>query len=219
MIRQDLLDFQYYLNNLSMFMRESYGIQEHLFIYYKLLDEVNNEFNKFFNSLNIKEFEPILGQDNSILDKIGAIFNCYRSFTINYIDEHNTTQTEYITLTDEEFIVYIKCQIVKQNFQGTNEELLNLYSTDENNLFSTGLILYYHINQDVSGDYARATIYFENASNFSQSIQHLFLGGYLTIESMGINYTRSLSQSSDAGRYAEIGDSGTIYEYDGGRYI
>ena len=210
MIREDLLQFKYYLDRLSMFMRESYGIQEHVEIFYQQLKRVNKEFDYLFDQLDIfnvqnKELPP--DYISNLIDKIGAIFGCYRKFTI-YLDG----QYEELELDDKDFIIYIECQIVKQNFKGTREELSKIYKTYEEGEVTKGslldLIMVYVLYQVPTGNppilnSIQCNIYWSNYSQYSENLLKLFLGGYLTIESMGILYNRLNQNINDLMIYAD----------------
>ena len=52
MIREDLLEFQYYLERLSKFMQESYGITGQVETFFQLLAEVNRYYDEFFAEMD-----------------------------------------------------------------------------------------------------------------------------------------------------------------------
>lgn len=199
MIREDLLEFKYYLDRLSMFMKQSYGINEHIEIFYQQLYQVNKCYDELIATLQIFNRNPDDEILSDTLDNLGNIFGCYRKFTINYIDSNNNPVYKEINLEDDnDFLVYIKCQIIKQNFDGTFGQLQTLYSTENQN----GLVplkLTYVISRANSLD---CDIYFDNNGNFSQDIKDLFLAGYLSIESMGIKYTRHLENTGGIAMFA-----------------
>ena len=204
MIRKDLLDFQTYLNRLSLFMRQSSGIKEHIEIFYRQLYQVNKCFDELMEYLNI--FNSNTKISTNVLDNIGSIFGCYRKFTVTY----DNTYKE-VDLNDDDFIVYIKCQIVRQNFKGTNEDLEKLYSLNSDKSITPLSLIY--IMRENSLD---CSIYFSNYNAFSDDIQTLFLAGYLTIESMGINYYRNLSNVTNIAMFAsdDLGsDAPNFYKF------
>jgi hypothetical protein len=209
MIRKDLLDFQYYLNRLSMFMKESYGITEQVEIFYQQLKRVNEEYDYFFDQLdifNVQNKELPSNYVSSLIDKVAAIFGCYRHFTINL----EGTDID-INLTNEDFITYIKCQIVKQNFDGTREQLKRIYTTIEEKETiksedSLDLILVYMLNPTPENT-LQCTIYWVNFTDYSENLQKLFLAGYLTIESMGVLYNRLLQNIDTLSVFADVGET------------
>lgn len=204
MIRKDLLEFKYYLDRLSMFMNESYGIQEQVEIFYQQLKTIDENFDYLLEKLdifNISEEEYKEDLPSEILDKIGAIFGCYRKFTILLNGDY-----EEIELNDEDFLIYIKCQIVKQNFQGTREELTGIYTTYEDTKLTENaildLIFVYVLHQVPEGNppilnSVQCNIYWTNYTQYSENLRKLFLAGYLTIESVGILYNRLLRNVDD----------------------
>lgn len=210
MIRKDLLEFKYYLDRLSMFMKESYGIQEQVEIFYQQLKQANEQFEYLFDQLDIFNVQDENIPENyvsALIDKIGVIFGCYRKFTIFL-----NNQYEEINLNDEDFIIYIKCQIVKQNFQGTREQLSAIYTTYEDGQVTKNklldLIMVYVLYQVPTGsppvlNSVQCNIYWCNYSQYSENLLKLFLAGYLTIESMGILYNRLAQNINDLLIYAD----------------
>lgn len=194
MIREDLLDLQYYLNRLSKFMQESYGINDQVETYQSLLVQVNSYYDEFFNQLNfMKGYTP----QGEILDYIGAIFGCRRNFTIPIYDytQDPPVIDHYvnINLNDKDYITFIKTQVVKQNFDGRRDTLRKLYATYINGKLTTDhlLDLQFIYFRKYDDDSATCRIYW-NIDNPSENLKNLFENGYLTIESMGIRYTRTI---------------------------
>ncbi len=225
MIREDLLEFQYYLNRLSMFMKESYGMQEQFEIFYQQLLQVNNEFDYLFDQLDIfnKQGKELPSTwVSKLIDKIGAIFGCYRKFTIFINNEY-----EELNLEDDEFIIYIKCQIVKQNFQGSREELSTIYSTFDDGKVTKGLLdllmvyVLYQTQSPLLLNSVQCNIYWSNYSQYSENLRKLFLAGYLTIESMGILYNRITQNIDGLGIFSSIVtlSDGDYYTMDTTYYI
>ena len=208
MIRKDLLEFQYYLNRLSMFMKESYGMQEQFEIFYQQLLQVNNQFVYLFDQLDIfntQDKELLDTWVSKLIDKIGAIFGCYRKFTIIINEKY-----EELNLDDYDFIIYIKCQIIKQNFKGTREELSYIYSTFDDGKVTKGLLdlvmvyVLYQTQVPLLLNSVQCNIYWSNYSQYSDNLRKLFLAGYLTIESMGILYNRITQNIDGLGIFASI---------------
>lgn len=202
MIREDLLEFQYYLDRLSKFMQESYGICGQVETFWSLLKQVNDYYDEFFKKLNFFSEDP----EGDMLDKIGAIFGCRRNFTIpiyNASDPFIIDNYAQINLDDGDFLTYIKTQVIKQNFDGTRETLQKLYSTYVNGQIQKGMIdlrfLYMTENQE---DGAVCTIRWDT-ENPSENLRLLFENGYLTIESLGVLYNRSIVNFNRIASYAK----------------
>ena len=171
---------------------------------------------------------------NDFLDKVGAIFNCPRSMMIrcsavtyetHVIDNYDfsyykynienpmsmsdiSSGTKYITLNNHDYLTYIKMQIKKSFFNGTREELANIYygelkanetSSSSGEYLQFYYITMYNIDEIIDESPAYVQIYWSNAqiseeeeSPFSSTLRYMFLNGLLTIESVGINYSRSI---------------------------
>lgn len=213
MIKEDLLDFKYYLDRLSKFMQESYGINEQVKIFWSLLKQVNDCYDEFFKEVDF--YHHNFESGNGLLDKIGNIFGCQRCFTIPVFDS-NEAVASYIKvdLTDEEYLLYIKTQVIKQNFTGDRKTLQELYSTYINGRIQQGLIdlrfLYITIDDEVNG--ATCNIYWD-IDNPSDNLKNLFLNGYLTIESMGIRYRRIVLNFNQLAYYYEDGEIPSNFNY------
>lgn len=211
MIREDLTEFRYYLEALSKFMQESYGISEQVKTFWSLLKQVDDYYDEYLRELDFFEVNRKPGEtswnvEGETLDKIGAIFGCQRKFTIPVYDTanmFNIVDYAQIDMNDDEFLVYIKTQVIKQNFDGTRETLQRLYSTFVDGKIQEGLIpqrfLY---TTEYAPDGAICTIRWDEESP-SQTLAKLFDNGYLTIESMGIRYRRQITNFNDLAYYAK----------------
>lgn len=212
MIKELLLDFQYYLNRLSKFMQESYGINEQVRTFHSLLKQVDNYYNQFLNQLDIMNTIP----EGEMLDKIGAIFGCYRNFTIPIYDPVNIYEiVDYgkINLNNKDFLTYIKTQIIKQNFDGTREELQKLYSTWKSNYIQKGIVdLVFLYTTEVSQNGAICTIRWDT-QNPSVNMRLLFENGYLTIESVGVLYKRQITNFNNLAYYYLDNETPTPQNY------
>lgn len=192
MIREDLLEFQYYIDRLSKFMQESYGIDEQIRTYHSLLTQIDTFYNKFLNEVRI--FDNAYPDYNEVLNNLGKIFNCQRNFTIPVYGNINqpfvVTGYEKVELNNDEYLIYIKTQIIKQNFDGRRSTLRQLYTTFDNNKLIPGILdlIFLYTTTD-SGSFCEIRWNIENPSS---NLRKLFENGYLTIESMGIQYRRSI---------------------------
>lgn len=209
MIREDLLEFQYYLDRLSKFMQESHGVSGQAQTFWSLLKQVNDYYDEFFDNLDVFNVNGSESHEDPIgkmLDDIGAIFGCRREFTIPIYNLSNPLQIDsyaQISLNDEDFLIYIKTQIIKQSFDGTRENLQKLYSTYVNGKEQKGLIdlrFLYTTEDDEPG--AICSIRWDK-ENPSEGLKLLFENGYLTIESVGILYRRSISNFNYLAYYAK----------------
>lgn len=201
MIRKDLLDLEYYLNRLSKFMKESYGINEQVETFYSLLAQVNSYYDDFYNQLN---FMKTSNPEGALLDLIGAIFGCRRNFNIPIYDpDHPLTIIGYteVNLNDSEFLTYIKTQLIKQNFDGRRETLQKLYATYIDGQLSTDHLLDLIFIYLPDGDSGNCKILWNTNESPLGNLGKLFINGYLTIESLGINYTREITNVENLAYY------------------
>ena len=209
MIKQSILvdklkSFDYYKNKLPLYLQNSYGFQEHFKIWYDFLvgniSSTNNisgivgTSDTLLNLMNIfdsdylnyvasmedsgaTEDEPY-GTNSDILDKIGALLGVTRNFkvTINNVEEE-------LSLNNEDFLILIKTQIIKNYCEGTLEQINAYYKSIKLQLYA--------INSSTPGQAILYLIVSKNDSRFSYSpnIKKMFEAGLLKIESMGIIYS------------------------------
>lgn len=200
-ISAELLTDTYYLNRMSIFLKESYGIKDRIAALCKIFKRIDYIYDKIINQLNV--FDDAYKKDfvdeedhttNNYLDSIGKIFGIVRSFTINYGSNNNPTSNndldgtkKYITLTNKEFLIYLKLQIIKQHFSGTREEIAMLYGEEQAlNALSELNLIYITREENYHGE---VNLYWQNANGFSTDFKYMFLNGLLSIESMGITYS------------------------------
>lgn len=219
---EKLLTPEYYHSRMSLFMRNSYGMIDRCDTYVKILQNLNqvgvdllNRFNVFLNEdyfaiNNINEDDI----DDTTLDIIASIFCLNRKMKITYVDKDgilnnkikNKKYTEEITLSNRDLLAYIQLTIVKNNFQGTNEELYNLYNNQDNNFLvhNLGIIYTWCNSMEGSSNPLECLVYFKNAKEYLQNrpnIVKMFYAGLLTVESLGIVYNKSCITNIFAARF------------------
>ena len=205
--------FDYYKEKLPLYLQNSYGFLEHFRIWYELLKSdkpetsVVNVGNLILYLMNIfdKDFlETIAGLEGSgagegdygdtsdILDKLGDLFGVSRTFTCTYVDEHSQTVTEQLNLNNENFLILIKCQIIKNYCEGTYKQISDYYRAAGLNVF---MFTY-------ATDPATCYLYLVEileSDNYSEDVRTMFLAGMLRIESMGITYVNILTNPTVTG--------------------
>lgn len=190
-----LKDFDYYKNKLPLYLQNSEGFLEHFRIWHELLTEgVIKNSDILLNLLLIfdnnyldylESIDPEMDKESyhcDILDKLGSIFGVTREFKVTY-EELGIPVTEQLLLDNEEFLILIKAQIIRNYCEGTRQQMSEYYK-------SVGLQLY--IQTDDS-EQATANLYLtetpgETSYSYSENIRKMFLGGMLRIESVGIKY-------------------------------
>lgn len=209
MLKERLLNNKFYLDHLSLFMKDSYGIIDRLNTYVAILNNVNDIADDIMSRFDIYNvmFEGDYferneidkdGTDDRWLEIIGSIFNIERVMNVTYLD--NDTQeyvTETLTLTNLELYLYIKVMISKINYQGTTEELIELYGNpfDEETYPDTSL-KYLKIKYYWDTNSAVCNVYLPVGNNYSNNLIKLFLADKLIIESLGIQYNKQLVDGS-----------------------
>lgn len=208
MINKNLLNFDFYKNSISLFLKQSYGILNRAQNLFEILMNVNGCCDDIFDRLNIFYYESESenyitkyttnnGNDETCvwLDLIGSYLGISRTLIVKNFKNQN----EKITLNDKEFLTFIEAVIEKYSFDGTLENIWNVYnarSITENpynidslkrTSFLSELNIVYttpkqYNNVDVS---ATCNVYLTGASH---NLSLLFYNGYLTAQCVGIKY-------------------------------
>lgn len=202
LIPETLCDFTYYKRKLPLYLRNSNSFQEHFKIWYDLLVSEdrkgivgNGEI--LINLLNIfaddyltyleeKEGSSPESTESDILDKIGNLFGISRYNLVTYYDEEIVAHTEEITLTNENFLIYIKAKIIQNYCNGSREQIQMFYDSLGLN---RGLTI--NMQSNPTGEDATVNVYLiyeERESETLSDFDKMFLAGLLNINSMGINY-------------------------------
>ena len=194
-IPQKLQEFEYYKKKIPLYLQNSEGFQEHFRIWYDLLvDGVVKNSDILLNMLlifdsNYLSYLNTIDEDIQsdgyvcdILDKLGSIFGVNRYFKVTY-EEAGQPITEQLQLNNEEFLILIKAQIIKNYCEGTRQQIEEYYK-------SVGLQIY--LQTDNTSE-ATANLYLTvgtggSSYDYSENIRKMFLGGMLRIDSVGIKY-------------------------------
>lgn len=188
MLDQNLLDFKYYTNSLSMFLKRSFGMLEHFKLYYDILKEIDDEETKIFDSLDIFNENYDLDLATDILDKIGSMLNVKRKFQVTISDVVHD-----LTLTNEELLLLIKAQIIKNHYNGTYLQYKSLYE-----LANIPVIIYTATNASAT---VNCYLNYNTDVTITDNIKYMFQAGMLSIESMGIAYTYSIADINLFGQF------------------
>lgn len=240
-----LLTPEYYHSRMSLFMRNSYGMIDRCNTYVGILKNLyetgSNLLNRFNVFLNEDYFTINNVDENStedeMLDVIASIFCINRKIKIKYVDADGILNdkvvdkeyTEEIVLTNRDLLAYIQVIIIKNNFQGTNEELQYLYNGTKTHYLVQNLGLIYTWCNSTMGSTQplECLIYFKNVNDYlttRPNIVKMFYAGLLTIESLGITYNKSCITNIFAGQFDNQflpeGKTGWVngYYHNGGFY-
>lgn len=117
------------------------------------------------------------GTKADILDKIGALFGLKRSFSISI----NGADIQ-VNLNNKDFLMLIKCTIIRNWFDGSYKELYNFY-------YLTGLNVFILTDHEHPATCKMIMLNVADSTlDISLDLQNLFLAGLLTVESAGIEY-------------------------------
>ena len=213
MIKPEILNYEYYISKLSMFMRDSYGIKEQLAIFVDWLKSIDNFSEVIANTIDIwnEEYASEMekydkkGEQFKPLDYIANIVGCSRVNKIYVSKDLDGTQYDppiekILTLNNSELLDLIKIKIVQNNYTGSKKELRDLYQNKLDYKLIIGL------TSDTSGaSYQSATclVYLDDNKTtdehepISDNIKYLFKYSDLFIKSLGIDYQMALVTDLD----------------------
>lgn len=174
-----LQDFSYFQHKLPLYLQKSYGYIEHFRLWFNILTDLVNNADDIYDALDVFNENYVthinsMGSttENAILDMIGELYGISRFVYV-------ASQSE--TLTNEQFIYYIRMTIAKQFCDGSAESLLQSYER-------AGLKVFM-INKGP----AQCGIVLNNATEeYDEVIQGMFTMGLLTVQSAGIRYYYSV---------------------------
>lgn len=137
--------------------------------------------------MELKSLYESLSDTSEILDMLGSIFGLRRNLTVTYLD-NGVSVTEELNLDDNDFLTYIKCQIIKNNFDGSYKQFKAYYELAG---LTIGVMTKNTVSQSIPA--AHADLYLINIAGSSRQIsselRKLFLSGNLTLSSAGIEYS------------------------------
>ncbi len=174
MIDNRLKEKQYYLDKLSLFLRNSYGVEEQVTLLWKTLVDIDSTIDDFFEAFKMLKPEGI----DDLLDKIAEIVGCKRNLDVSY----GSPLTSYtLSLSNEELIRSIKTRIIQNNYDGSFENFKKNYESIGLNVLAT--------DGGVSGTSIQIL---NNDEKLTDNDKHMFLSGNYSIRSLGITYSFSM---------------------------
>jgi hypothetical protein len=186
MLNEKLLSKQYYLDKLSLFIRNSYGVEEQVGIFWDLLTDINTSIRDLFDVLAfIKEEDA-----DHTLDSLAEIVGCRRNLDVEFTYLGNPIK-KTINLTNRELIRFIKTRIIRNNYSGNQIDFrdnyinigLNVLSIDISPGFVQQVL---DVKEDLNTD----------ELNVSSNDKYMFLSGNYAIRSLGIVYEFALGELS-----------------------
>ena len=200
-----LLDFEYYYNKLPLYLQESEGFKEHFRYWIELLQSINLTGNKIQSMLNIFDIDedvPYLERNtgcSDFLNKLGMLYGVSRVMTIN---------NDEVTLTDKLMLFVIKCQIIKNFFNGTYSQINKLY------IDAKLPIVYYTLqSMEVEVIFCAAELT-DYESEEIDILYELFDNQFLIVKSMGIQYITDKLDLNEILYFGSENDTDTKYQWD-----
>lgn len=165
-------------NSLNIFNKDDDGSSQNIV-------DSSSEYLAFLNTIRESSTQT------EVLDKLARLYGVSRNFSVSYVHGTDTVKKE-LNLADEALLLLIKCQVIKNAFQGTFEHLKSLYAMidlpvmiltespegNERHDATCRLVLLRQTDDDYTG-----------ANNPLLGVEDMFLSGLLTIQSLGIKYT------------------------------
>lgn len=119
-----------------------------------------------------------LSESADILDKLASLFGVSRQFSVTIENEK-----KQLNLSDNDLLILIKCQVIKNFFNGTHEHLMKCFEIV--NLPVMPLT-------DTQPAHCKMYMLLQDENEVSQNVKDMFLSGMLSVESMGIYYTYAI---------------------------
>ena len=215
LLDENLLTFDYYKNLTPMYLQQSYGFLDMFKIYYDLGFAENEEttdnlsiiefIEKLFNSLDV--YSKNVNKD--VLYKLCNFFGISKNVRVQF---YNYTAEEWVTknlsLTDDELLLYLKCKIIQNRYDGTAKMANDLYDR-------VGLPIFM-VTRTNNEAYCQVWLLMYDDTQFSQNIQELFLSGLLTLKSVGVRYSHRIQVATNI---ALFDSTDTNRGFDKGRFI
>lgn len=189
MILEKLKTWQYYEALIPLYFRNSNGTCYHFKILVDLLEVLDELSDIAFNELNITEqvegfsFDVTIATD--ILDNIGSLLGISRYVHVKDLSTVPTFTETDLTLSNSEFLDFIKTKIALNSYDGTRENAIDIY--EKLNL------PFYMLNSENAEE---VYFYIDTASTSSNNIVKLVMSGLMTLESIGVKYVYSAQDIS-----------------------
>ena len=202
MLKEKLTDKKYYLDNMSMFLKESYGVEEQLDMFVDWLKSMDNLADVSVSCLDIwntkykNDLKRKISNDEDFkpLDNLASLIGISRETKISYFDEDKQEHVyEILHFSNDDLIDLIKINIIQNNYKGTTKELIDLYQNKLNyNIWIVPSSKTYTMYKSAYCD-----VYLETTRSdgtvISENIQKMFKYSNLFLRSLGIEYNALLT--------------------------
>lgn len=194
MLIDKLKKWDYYYYKLPLYIRNSYGMEEHFKVFYNLLIQLDNIEDNILYAFNVFDNESTYlskisdgpeGYVSDILEKLGYLFGITRIFDVEY-EESEVLVKKSLKLNNHELLTLLKSQIIKNNYKGTYEESVNYYKLINLPIYLLNSVntaeCYVYLNDNQVRSLTR--------SNYAitDNIKEMFKANLFTLQSMGIVY-------------------------------
>lgn len=217
LIKDKLLKSDYYKNQLTLLLRNSYGVPEQIDLYTEILNMFNQKALDLFNLLgigvedekiedhyhwhmNLEEINKLSETESDLLDKIAEIVGCSRYYSF---------LTTPLNNTDLYILIYFK--IKQNNFLGTNKEMESIYEEIFNRVNYNDITISYIASKDEA---STCFIILNCDKDSHPNIVKLFEHDMLVLKSVGIKYQKLVLENGKLGYFDKIAmsvsDDGTI---------
>lgn len=200
---EELQSFEYYKGLTPMYLQDVHGFLDQVKIWFNLCmqkasiltcgtdvrcgavtvgsrtDSIVSVIDKTFAFLDIFNTSgQHLSESSDILDKLASLFGVSRQFSVTIENEK-----KQLNLSDNDLLILIKCQVIKNFFNGTYEHLMRCFEIV--NLPVMPLT-------DTQPAHCKMYMLLQDENEVSQNVKDMFLSGMLSVESMGIYYTYAI---------------------------
>lgn len=224
---EELQSFEYYKNLTPMYLQNVHGFLEQIKIWFNLsmqkasiltcgtdvrcgavvvgsrTDSIVSVIDKTFAFLDIFNTSgQHLSESADILDKLASLFGVSRQFSVTIENEK-----KQLNLSDNDLLILIKCQVIKNFFNGTYEHLMRCFEIV--NLPIMPLT-------DTQPAHCKMYMLLQDENEVSQNVKDMFLSGMLSVESMGIYYTYAIQIAQNIAIFDSLSSTAV---FDVGQFI
>lgn len=224
---EELQSFEYYKGLTPMYLQNVHGFLDQIKIWFNLCmlksniltcgtdircgavavssrtDSIVSVIDEIFAFLDIFNTSgQHLSESADILDKLAALFGVSRQFSVTIEDEK-----KQLNLSDNDLLILIKCQVIKNFFNGTYEHLMRCFEIV--NLPIMPLT-------DTQPAHCKMYMLLQDENEVSQNVKDMFLSGMLSVESMGIYYTYAIQIAQNIAIFDSLSSTAV---FDVGQFI
>lgn len=212
LLNDKVLGYDFYLNQLTLLLKRSYGVPEQIKLYVDILNQMEEKERTLLNligkyneitGMHLPDIDKINSYStitSTLLDGVGNILNISRTFVLK--------DKSKITLNNSEFFILIYMYISKNNYDG---RLLTLTYIYDNISKLVKALLNIDFKIKIYNDYsnsATCNIVLQTNDN-NCNLAKLWENDYFIIKAVGINYVKSIIDFTKVGFFdsSDLSDS------------